>query len=120
MRLEALIRQPQNGRRGAEKRSIRHFCLQCSVPCMPVVDKAGTRECRKAGSRVGSETRKGLEAGAGGRFRSMMVRGVARWLPWSRRVRPELGLSDTIPARCQRFGSLTEDQKLNRGSFRTN
>jgi len=36
------------------------------------------RECRKAGSRVGFEHRKGLAAGAGGRFRNKMARGVAR------------------------------------------
>ena len=34
--------------------------------------------------------------------RTEMVRGASRWLPWSRRVRPGQGLSDTTSARCQR------------------
>jgi hypothetical protein len=60
------------------------------------------RERCRAGSRKGSEPRKGGVTGVGRRIRPEMVRGASRWLPWSRRDRPGPGLSDTIPARCQR------------------
>ena len=60
------------------------------------------RERCKAGSRDGSEPRKGSVTGVGRRIRSEMVRGASRWLPWSRRGRLGRGLSDTTPARCQR------------------
>jgi hypothetical protein len=60
------------------------------------------RERCKAGSRKGSEPRKGSVTGVGTRIRLEMVRGASRWLPWSRRGRLGLGLSDTNPARCQR------------------
>ena len=63
------------------------------------------RESRKAGSRVGIEFRKELAAGAGGSFRQKTGR-VTEWrLPWSRRTRPGLGLSDTTLARRRRFAS---------------
>jgi hypothetical protein len=61
------------------------------------------RERCKAGSRKGSEPRKGSVTGVGRRIRLKMVRGASRWLPWSRRDRLGLGLSDTTPARCQRI-----------------
>ena len=60
------------------------------------------RERCKAGSRKGSEPRKGSVTGVGTRIRLEMVRGASRWLPWSRRGRLGPGLSDTTPARCQR------------------
>ena len=60
------------------------------------------RECCKAGSRDGSEPRKGSVTGVGWRIRSEMVRGVPRRLPWSRHGRLGWRLSDTTPARCQR------------------
>ena len=60
------------------------------------------RECCKAGSRDGSEPRKGSVTGVGWRIRSEMVRGVPRRLPWSCRGRLGWRLSDTTPARCQR------------------
>jgi hypothetical protein len=60
------------------------------------------RESRKAGSRVGIESRKGRAAGVGGSFRQQTFR-VTEWrLPWSRRTRPGSGLSDTILARRRR------------------
>jgi hypothetical protein len=60
------------------------------------------RERCKAGSRDGSEPRKGHVTGVGWRIRTAMVRGASRWLPWSRRGRLGRGLSDTTPARRQR------------------
>jgi hypothetical protein len=60
------------------------------------------RERCKAGSREGSEPRKGGVTGVGRKTRSEVVRGASRWLPWSRRGRPGQGLSDTTPARRQR------------------
>src|ERR1019366_1630928 len=33
----------ENGHRGAEQRIVRRFCLQCSMPCMPVVSQAGNQ-----------------------------------------------------------------------------
>src|SRR5664279_5085884 len=33
----------ENGLRGAERRIVRRFCLRCSMPCMPVVSKAGNQ-----------------------------------------------------------------------------
>src|ERR1017187_4275106 len=33
----------ENGHRGAERRIVRRFCLQCSMPCMPVVSQAGNQ-----------------------------------------------------------------------------
>jgi len=60
------------------------------------------RERCKAGSRAGNRPRKGRGTGVGTSIRSEVVRGVSRWLPWSRRVRPGQGLSDTTPARRQR------------------
>src|ERR1035438_5019612 len=33
----------ENGQRGAERRIVRRSCPQCSMPCMPVVDKAGNQ-----------------------------------------------------------------------------
>src|ERR1035437_2939484 len=36
-------RAGENGHRGAERRIVRRFCFRCSMPCMPVVDKAGNQ-----------------------------------------------------------------------------
>ena len=33
----------ENGPRGAERRIVRRFCLQCSMPRMPVESQAGNR-----------------------------------------------------------------------------
>src|ERR1039457_5718196 len=33
----------ENGHRGAERRIVRRFCLQSSMPCMPVVSQAGNQ-----------------------------------------------------------------------------
>src|ERR1017187_3132049 len=33
----------ENGQRGAERRIVRRSCPQCSMPCMPVADKAGNQ-----------------------------------------------------------------------------
>jgi hypothetical protein len=33
----------ENGHRGAEQRIVRRFCLQSSMPCMPVVSQAGNQ-----------------------------------------------------------------------------
>jgi hypothetical protein len=33
----------ENGHRGAERRIVRRFCLQCSMPCMPVVSQLEIR-----------------------------------------------------------------------------
>ena len=60
------------------------------------------RERCKAGSREGSEPRKGDVTGVGRKIRSEVVRGASRWLPWSRCGRPGQGLSDTTSARRQR------------------
>lgn len=60
------------------------------------------RERCKAGSRDGSEPRKGSVTGVGRKIRSAVVRGAPRRLPWSCRGRPGRGLSDTTPARRQR------------------
>ncbi len=61
------------------------------------------RERCKAGSRDGSEPRKGSVTGVGRRIRPAMFRGVSRRLPWSRRGRCGWRLSDTIPASVQRL-----------------
>src|ERR1035437_7564878 len=33
----------ENGLWGAERRIVRRFCSQCSMPCMPVVSQAGNQ-----------------------------------------------------------------------------
>ena len=33
----------ENGLWGAERRNVRRFCLQCSMPCMPVESQAGNQ-----------------------------------------------------------------------------
>ena len=41
---EALIRgRGKPSQRGAERRIVRRSCLRCSMPCMPVVNKAGNQ-----------------------------------------------------------------------------
>jgi len=33
----------ENSHRGAERRNVQRYCLQCSMPCMPVESKAGNQ-----------------------------------------------------------------------------
>ncbi len=73
------------------------------------------RERCRAGSREGSEPRKGSVTGVGRRIRLKMVRGASRWLPWSRRDRLGRGLSDTTPARRQR--SIADVAPRSTGGF---
>ena len=58
------------------------------------------RERCKAGSRDGSEPRKGSVTGVGRKIRTEVVRGVSRRLPWSRRGRMRVGVVRHDPRRC--------------------